>query len=112
MELKTIERLASGLLWALAKLDEDHQIVIERRVWGEIIDPPSLVFRKCSGNACIEVSKLGSPYGYLRISIGSCRLEGVLRYRQFRTLFIPQRIERCESIKPMKAEGIVVEEKE
>ena len=90
---------------------------IDRAVWGRVLEP--LPQRRgtwllSDGDARVEVTRLDSLYGYLRVSVGGCRFEGVLEYRQWHVVFKPQRVEGdCSAFRGQGYRGIeVVEEEE
>ncbi len=69
---------------------------ISRNVWGNVLEPlaqrsGSWVLR--DGDVVVEVSRLDSLYGYLRVRVGGCLVEGVVEYRQWFVVFRPQRVE-------------------
>ncbi len=110
--MSELAKLAEALAW-LARRGQLGRL--ERSYWGKLLDLEwgrSGVRKLSQGEAKLELVKLGAPYGYLRLDAGSCKVEGVLVYRQKYIVFKPQRVEGCSELEPQKLPGIEPYEEE
>jgi hypothetical protein len=105
----TYDAFAKALVSLVVK--HGKPVKIERRTWGKVVEPhpqKSGIIQLTGSNTVIEVGRLGGVYGYLRITAGSCRVEGVLLYGQTFITFKPSTVLGCDGIEEVSAPGLEV----
>ena len=81
---------------AAATRSKAERYIIDRGVWGSVIEPyPQRVgfWRLAKDGVVVEISRFDSLYGYLRVKLNDCLVEGIVEYRQWWVEFKPQRVE-------------------
>ena len=92
--MATVGEFARSLVAALAAKAPSYSI--DRAIWGPLLEPiPQRAgsWRLSEGSVTLEVARMDSLYGYMRLAAGGCRVEGLLEYRQWEIVFKPQRVE-------------------
>jgi len=113
--LEKLIELVHGLVGAVSKYGLDKIYKLDRSYYTTVLEPRpgSAGTRRYKGNDfTVELTRFDKLYGYLRIVKGECRIEGILRYRQWHIEFKPNRVEgNCEGVE-REARGITVEVEE
>ena len=96
---------------ALISLIVKHRkpVKIKREIWGKVVEPypqKSGITQLTSNNTVIEVGRLGSVYGYLRVTTEFCRVEGVLLYGQTFVTFKPSTVLGCDYVEESSTPGL------
>lgn len=113
--MEKLTRLVHGLIEAVSEYGLDKLYKLDRSYYSTILEPRpgSAGTKKYRGDDFVmELTRLDKLYGYLRIVRGGCRIEGILRYKQWCIEFRPNIVEGdCRGVGE-KVLGIRVEEVE